>query len=113
MGVGLSIDDFGTGYTSLASIRRLPIHEIKIDRSFITGMLKDEKDAMIVRSIIELGHNLDLVVVAEGVETEEAFNTLAALGCNEIQGYFICKPQASESLKTWFSASTWKAEPLG
>jgi EAL domain-containing protein (putative c-di-GMP-specific phosphodiesterase class I) len=108
MGVWLSIDDFGTGYTSLASIKRLPVNEIKIDKSFIAGILTDEKDAMIVRSVIELGHNLGLTVVAEGVETKEAYDALASLDCDEAQGYFICRPQACESLTSWFSASPWK-----
>jgi len=108
MGVGLSIDDFGTGYTSLASIKRLPINEIKIDKSFITNMLTDNKDAMIVRSVIELGHNLGLSVVAEGIETKELFGALTDLGCDEIQGHFICKPQAFDQLKTWFSTSSWE-----
>ena len=108
IGVGLSIDDFGTGYTSLASIKRLPINEIKIDKSFVTNMLTDKKDAMIVRSVIELGHNLGLTVVAEGVETQEVLDALAALGCDEIQGYFICKPLAYDPLKTWFSTFSWK-----
>lgn len=103
MGVGLSIDDFGTGYTSLASIKRLPIDEIKIDRSFIVDMLSNKKDAMIVRSVIELGHNLGITVVAEGVETKEVFDALGELGCDEIQGYFISKPLASEPLKTWLA----------
>lgn len=107
MGVGLSIDDFGTGYTSLASIRRLPINEIKIDRSFITNMLTDNKDAMIVRSVIELGHNLGLTVVAEGIESKEVLDELADLGCDETQGYFICRPQASEQLGAWFSTCSW------
>jgi len=108
MGVGLSIDDFGTGYTSLASIKHLPINEIKIDKSFITNMLTDKKDAMIVRTVIEFGHNFGLTVVAEGVETKGVFDALAALGCDEIQGYFICKPQTCDSLKIWFSTSTYK-----
>lgn len=108
MGVGLSIDDFGTGYTSLASIKRLPINEIKIDRSFITNMLTDNKDAMIVRSVIELGHNLGLTVVAEGIETEEIMDELSDLDCDEIQGYFICRPKAREQLGDWFSSCGWK-----
>jgi diguanylate cyclase len=108
MGVWLSIDDFGTGYTSLASLSRLPIKEIKIDKSFVAKMLTDKKDAMIVRSVIELGHNLGLTVVAEGVETKEMFDALAILGCDEAQGYFICRPQACESLKGWFPTSAWK-----
>lgn len=108
MGVQLSIDDFGTGYTSLASIKHLPINEIKIDRSFITTMLKDQKNAMIVRSVIELGRNFGLTVVAEGVETQEVFDALVALGSDEVQGYFICRPQACAILNDWFSTSSWK-----
>ena len=108
MGVLLSIDDFGTGYTSLASIKRLPINEIKIDKSFVTHMLTDKKDAMIVRTVIEFGHNFGLTVVAEGVETKEVLDALTALGCDEAQGYFICKPQACEPLKSWLATGPWK-----
>lgn len=108
LGVSLSIDDFGTGYTSLANIKRLPVKEIKIDRSFVTNMLSDRQDAMIVRTVIELGHNFDLTVVAEGVETKEVLDALAALGCDEIQGYFISKPLACAHLNTWLSTSSWK-----
>lgn len=103
MGAGLSIDDFGTGFTSLASIKSLPIDEIKIDRSFITDMLINKKDAMIIRSIIELGHNLGIKVVAEGVETKEILDALIILGCDEIQGYYISKPLASVPLGIWLS----------
>lgn len=108
IGVWLSIDDFGTGYTSLSSIKHLPIDEIKIDQSFITNMLTDKKDAMIVRTIIELGHNFNLTVVAEGVETKQVWDALAALGCDEIQGYFISKPQTYEQLKIWLPTSPYK-----
>jgi diguanylate cyclase len=110
IGVGISIDDFGTGYTSLAILKRLPIDEIKIDKSFVMGMLADKKDAVIVRAVIELGHNLGLSVVAEGVETQETLDALADLGCDEAQGYFICKPQACEPLKNWLLTSPWKLE---
>ena len=113
MGVQLSIDDFGTGYTSLASIRHLPINEIKIDKSFITSMLKDLKNAMIVRSVIELGRNFGLTVVAEGVETKEVFDALVALGSDEVQGYFICRPQTCAILNDWFATSPWENnEPI-
>lgn len=112
MGVGLSIDDFGTGYTSLASIKRLPVNEIKIDKSFIIGMQADKKDAMIVRSVIELGHNLGLTVVAEGVETPEMLETLTSLGCDVAQGYFIGRPQDYTALKSWFETSPWRLEYL-
>ena len=108
MGVWLSIDDFGIGYTSLASIKSIPVNEIKIDKSFVSNMLTDKKDAMIVRAVIDLGHNFGLTVVAEGVETKEVLDTLAALGCDEAQGYFISKPQACELLKKWFSTSGYQ-----
>ncbi|MGC2456820.1 MAG: EAL domain-containing protein [Gallionellaceae bacterium] len=111
MGTGLSIDDFGTGYTSLASIKHLPVNEIKIDKSFVTNMLTDKKDAMLVRTVIELGHNFGLTVVAEGVETKEVLDALAVLGCDEVQGYFISKPQTYELLRIWFSTSPYKIGP--
>ena len=111
LGIYLSIDDFGTGYTSLASIKRLPVNEIKIDRSFITNMLTDYKNAMIVRTIIQIGRNFDITVVAEGVETKEVLDVLAALGCDEAQGYFISKPQACDLLKSWFSTSSYNIGP--
>ncbi len=107
MGIRLSIDDFGTGYTSLASIARLPVNEIKIDKSFVAGMLTGKSDATIVRSVIELAHNLGLTVVAEGVETEATLDALAALGCDEAQGYFISRPQTCEVLKSWIPTSSW------
>jgi diguanylate cyclase len=113
LGVWLSIDDFGTGYTSLASIKHLPVNEIKIDKSFVLGMLTTSSDAMIVRSVIDLGHNLGLRVVAEGVETQGMFDALAALGCDEAQGYFISKPLACETLKSWFPTAAWKLAPAG
>jgi diguanylate cyclase (GGDEF)-like protein len=111
MGVWISIDDFGIGYTSLASIKHLPVNEIKIDKSFVIGMLTDRNDEMILRSIIELGHNLGLTVVAEGVETREILDALTTLGCDEAQGYFISRPLACEALKGWFPASPWKLAP--
>lgn len=108
MGVLLSIDDFGTGYTSLASIKHLPVNEVKIDKSFVINMLTDKKDAMIVRTVIEFAHNFGLSVVAEGVETQEMLDALATIGCDKVQGYFISKPQTAEQLKNWFSTSDWK-----
>ena len=113
MGVWISIDDFGIGYTSLASIKHLPVNEIKIDKSFVTGMLSDRNDEMILRSVIELGHNLGLTVVAEGVETREILDALATLGCDEAQGYFISRPLACEALKDWFQGAPWKLAPDG
>ncbi|MCY4745026.1 EAL domain-containing protein [Pelomonas sp. UHG3] len=106
MGFKLSIDDFGTGYSSLAYLKRLPVDELKIDKSFVMAMERDLDDARIVRSTIELAHNLGLSVVAEGLETAKAWAMLAQLGCDEGQGYFICKPMPQEQFVTW--AKTWQ-----
>ncbi len=106
MGVRLSIDDFGTGYSSLAYLKRLPVDEIKIDRSFVMNMAHDEDDAVIVRSTIDLGRNLGLEVVAEGVETVEAWERLKALGCTIAQGYYLSPPVAPEQLRDWLRAKT-------
>jgi diguanylate cyclase (GGDEF)-like protein/PAS domain S-box-containing protein len=106
MGVRLSIDDFGTGYSSLAYLKRLPVDEIKIDRSFVMNMAHDEDDAVIVRSTIDLGRNLGLEVVAEGVETVEAWERLKALGCTIAQGYYLSPPVAAEKLSEWLRAKT-------
>ena len=92
LGLSLAIDDFGTGYSSLAYLKRLPVSTIKIDRSFVMDMLASESDAAIVRSTVELGRNLGLQVVAEGVETEEAWEALREQGCTLAQGYLIGKP---------------------
>ena len=108
MGVWLSIDDFGIGYTSLASIKRLPINEIKIDKSFVTNMLTDKGDATLVRTVIDIGHNFGLCVVAEGVETQAVLDALVALGCDEVQGYFISKPQTCDLLKNWFTTCAYQ-----
>lgn len=113
LGIRVSIDDFGTGYTSLASIKHLSVYEIKIDKSFVLGMLTNNSDAMIVRSVIDLGHNLGLRVVAEGVETKELFDAVAALGCDEAQGYFISRPQTCELLKNWFPTCPWRIGMAG
>ena len=101
MGVRLAIDDFGTGYSSLAYLKRLPVDELKIDKSFILGMEESENDAVIVRSTIDLGRNLGLRVVAEGVETQAAWNHLVALGCDVAQGYFLSRPAPAEQLTEW------------
>jgi diguanylate cyclase (GGDEF)-like protein len=106
MGFKLSIDDFGTGYSSLAYLKRLPVDELKIDKSFVMAMERDLDDARIVRSTIELAHNLGLSVVAEGLETAKAWAMLAQLGCDEGQGYFICKPMPQEQFIAW--AKTWQ-----
>ena len=92
IGVGLSIDDFGTGYSSLAYLKKLPADELKIDRSFVMGMHEDQSDEQIVRSTIDLAHNLGLKVVAEGVETDVHVELLSNLGCDIGQGYLFSKP---------------------
>lgn len=92
LGVELSIDDYGTGYSSLSRLRRLPVSEIKIDQSFIKDMVDNKDDKVVVRSTIELAHNLGLAVVAEGVETQKALDLLSSLGCDIVQGYLISKP---------------------
>jgi predicted signal transduction protein with EAL and GGDEF domain len=98
MGLRLAIDDFGTGYSSLAYLRRLPVQTIKIDRSFVMDMCENASDATIVRSTIELGRNLGLEVVAEGVETQEAWDALREQGCTLAQGYLISRPLPAEEL---------------
>lgn len=101
MGLHLAIDDFGTGYSSLAYLRQLPVQELKIDRSFVMFMDKNSSDASIVKSTIDLAHNLGLIVVAEGIENEFVLNQLARLGCNEGQGYFIGKPMPEKDFSIW------------
>ena len=107
MGCDLSIDDFGTGYSSLAYLKRLPVDELKIDKSFVLNMVEDVGDAKIVRSTIDLGHNMGLRVVAEGVESREAWDMLARLGCDQGQGYFMSRPIAADQLAGW--VETWRA----
>ena len=109
-GFKLSIDDFGTGYSSLAYLKRLPVHELKIDKSFVMAMETDLGDAKIVRSTVELAHNLGLSVVAEGVESAKAWRLLSALGCDEGQGYFIAKPMPQEQFIAWLQA--WQVPDL-
>jgi EAL domain-containing protein (putative c-di-GMP-specific phosphodiesterase class I) len=106
MGVRLSIDDFGTGYSSLSYLKRLPVDEIKIDRSFVMDMKSDNNDAIIVRSTIDLAHNMGLRVVAEGVENAEALGYLGTLGCDMAQGYFISRPVPYEDLVSWLANTT-------
>jgi len=101
LGIKLSIDDFGTGYSSLAYLHRLPIDEIKIDRSFVTDMGDDTDDLAIVQCTIDLGRNLGLDVVAEGVETREVWEKLRQLGCKSAQGYFLSQPVPPSQLSEW------------
>ena len=101
MGVGIAIDDFGTGFSSLSYLKKLPVRELKIDKSFVINMSHDESDAMIVHSTIDLAHNLGLIVVAEGVENQEVLERLQALGCDLIQGYHLCHPLPPDQLENW------------
>jgi len=103
MGVRLSLDDFGTGYSSLAYLKRLPVSEIKIDKSFVINMGVDEDDAVIVQSTIDLARNLGLIVVAEGVESEEAWGRLASFGCDLAQGYYLSRPVPPDVLTEWLT----------
>lgn len=100
-GFKLSIDDFGTGYSSLAYLKRLPVDELKIDKSFVMGMERDPDDAKIVRSTIDLAHNMGLSVVAEGVENIEIWHLLREQNCDEAQGYYMSKPLPVDAFKTW------------
>jgi len=102
MGINISIDDFGTGFSSLASLKRLPIDALKIDKSFVREATSDPDDAALVMAIITLGHNLRLKVIAEGVETEDQLRFLQLLRCDEIQGYFFSKPLPAGTLATIF-----------
>ncbi|MCG3117882.1 MAG: EAL domain-containing protein [Candidatus Manganitrophus sp. SA1] len=103
MGIRLSIDDFGTGYSSLGYLKKLPVDEVKIDKSFVREMASNQDDIVIVRSTIDLAHNLGLEVVAEGVENQETLSRLAALGCDAAQGYFISRPVAAANLPRWLN----------
>ncbi len=99
--VAISLDDFGTGYSSMFMLRRLPVTEIKVDRSFVSRMNDGEEDESIVRSIIDLAHSLGMVAVAEGVETSEVWARLEALGCDSAQGWFVSRPMAPEVATAW------------
>jgi len=101
MGVHIALDDFGIGYSSLAYLNRLPLDEIKIDRSFVIGMVDDESSATIVRATVELGHGLGYAVVAEGVENIETRQRLTALGCDAIQGFLVARPMPADQTAEW------------
>ena len=107
MGLKLSIDDFGTGYSSLSYLKKLPVAELKIDYSFVSGINNNESDAVIVRSTIDLAHNLGLSVVAEGIEDKETLDKLAKLGCDIGQGYYFSRPLPIDELSSWLAESSW------
>jgi diguanylate cyclase (GGDEF)-like protein len=107
MGLRFSIDDFGTGYSSLAYLKRLPVDEIKVDKSFVRNMTREQGDSVIVRSTIDLAHNLGLKVVAEGVEDSETMQALIELGCDEAQGYYFSKPLTPTEFILWQKQHRW------
>ena len=118
MGLRLSVDDFGTGYTSLGYLSRLPINQLKIDRSFVASMTSSQDDAMIVRSAIDLGRNLGLEVVAEGVEDADVWERLSSLGCDVAQGFLMSRPMPAHELDSWLDRLPsareqphWHADP--
>jgi len=106
-GVRISIDDFGTGYSSLTYLKQLPVDEIKIDKSFVTHMAVDENDIVIVRSTIDLAHNMGMKVVAEGVEDEVTYKLLERLHCDAIQGYHVTEPLIAAEFISWLAQSRW------
>ncbi|HEY6240116.1 MAG TPA: EAL domain-containing protein [Burkholderiales bacterium] len=112
MGVRLSVDDFGTGFSSLSRLRQLPLHGLKIDLSFVAGMTTNEEDATIVKSIVDLAHNLGMLVIAEGVENKATLDALGACGCDEAQGYLIGRPMEPGAVRAWvygwLERSGWK-----
>ncbi|MBD8525687.1 putative bifunctional diguanylate cyclase/phosphodiesterase [Pseudomarimonas arenosa] len=106
-GVDLAVDDFGTGYSSMLQLKRLPVGELKIDKSFVMGVLRSADDAVIVRSTIDLAHNLDLVVVAEGVEDDTTLEWLKRFGCDLAQGYLLSKPMPADLLSLWLDQAPY------
>ena len=111
-GIDLSIDDFGVGQSSFTYLRRLPVRELKIDKSFVLNLAESSEDAVIVRSIVELGHNLGYKVTAEGIETEAAMQFLADLGCDYGQGYHMAKALPLDGFEKFIVGGRWPALTL-
>jgi EAL domain-containing protein (putative c-di-GMP-specific phosphodiesterase class I) len=110
LGVCVSIDDFGAGYSSLSHLIRFPVDQIKIDKSFVRDMVRNDDSARIVRSVIDLGHSFSLEVVAEGVEDQETWDLLAFMGCDVAQGFHLSRPLPAAEIQTWLTSLTL---PLG
>jgi diguanylate cyclase (GGDEF)-like protein len=110
--VALSLDDFGTGYSSMFMLKRLPVSEIKVDRSFVSRLGEGDGDSSIVRSIIDLAHALGMQAVAEGVETEEVWDELVGLGCDTAQGWYVSRPMAPEAATDWLRGELNRARGL-
>ena len=106
-GIKISIDDFGTGYSSLSYIKKLPLHEVKIDKSFIQDMVNDKDDTIIVNTTLHMSHNLGLRVVAEGVESADVLELLRGLGCDIVQGYYLTRPLSAADLAIWLRSSPY------
>lgn len=112
LGASISVDDFGTGFSSLSYLKKMPVNELKVDKSFVLDMVEDENDASIVRSIIDLAHNLGLKVVAEGVENKQTWQRLKELKCDTAQGFFICRPLEADKLLDWYRLQLKQAPVL-
>jgi EAL domain-containing protein (putative c-di-GMP-specific phosphodiesterase class I) len=111
LGVGIAFDDFGTGYASLSLLKRYPLSRIKIDRSFITGMVQSTQDASVVRAIVDMARSFGLRTIAEGIETAEQLDSLRRLGCGEGQGYLLGKPMpAWEFSQTFDLDASWSGQ---
>ncbi|MGB5539387.1 MAG: EAL domain-containing protein, partial [Gammaproteobacteria bacterium] len=104
LGLRLSIDDFGTGHSSLVYLKRLPVHTLKVDKSFVADMDSDEENASIVRATIDLAHNLGLTVTAEGVESRAVYDRLRGMGCDSYQGYYTGRPMALKDVLLWLDS---------
>ena len=112
MGIKLSIDDFGTGYSSLSHLKKLPVHQLKIDRAFVKDVTTDNDDAVIVKSTIDLAHNLGLETVAEGIETKDVLDAIKQAGCDIAQGYLISKPLYPDDLLKFLEAGDWPVRSI-
>jgi EAL domain-containing protein (putative c-di-GMP-specific phosphodiesterase class I) len=110
-GVRLAVDDFGSGYASFTQLKQLPVDVLKIDKSFVQNLGTNDEDDAIVRSTIDLAHNLNLLVVAEGVESEEILSRLAALGCDMAQGYCLSRPVPADELTPWLGVPAAQRVP--